>query len=164
MRDFDPRRRERSPSDDKPSEGEEGEPEGDEFPEDSTGEVVEGEEPAPENPAPDAGSGPEAAPGRPGLNDEQRRLAARLHALMGSQKAAILAPDGSETEVAIMQLPESLMASGGAIGVAFDGIISQRILDIAHARGIKMVAGVRRGQITKAPLDVEVFTAEDLGV
>jgi len=106
MRDFDPRRRERSPSDDKPSEGEEGEPEGDEFPEDSTGEVVEGEEPAPENPAPDAGSGPEAAPGRPGLNDEQRRLAARLHALMGSQKAAILAPDGSETEVAIMQLPD----------------------------------------------------------
>jgi len=47
--------------------------------------------------------------------------------------------------------------------VVLDGIITQRILDIAVEKNISAVVGVKLGNIAKLPTNVEVLTKEDLG-
>ncbi len=154
-RDFDPRRREyderREPAgpNEEPSE----EPQAPQ----SEGE---GNEPAPE--APEGGGDPPQA--RAGLSPEQLKFAEKLRALQGAQRAAIFEESGAEREVALIDLPAALAATGGKIrSIVFDGIVSQRILDLAHAKDVKTVVGTKLGQIVKAPESVEVLTAAELG-
>lgn len=161
-RDFDPRRRDhddrREP--DRPRE---------DVPEsEDTGEAPpEGGEPAPE-PAPESDGGappaPEAAGVRAGLNPEQVKLANRLRSLQGAQKAALYEESGAEHEVPLADLANAIATTPGPIrSIVFDGIISQRILDLAHAKNVRTVVGIRRGQIVKEPQSVEILTAEELG-
>ena len=156
-RDFDPRRREyeerREPSG--PSEEPSEEPQA--PPSEGEGE---GPEPAPE---PSEGGG-DKAQARAGLSPEQLKFAERLRALQGAQKAAIFEESGAEREVPLVDLPAALAATGGKIrSIVFDGIVSQRILDLAHAKDVKTVVGTKLGQIVKAPESVEVLTAAELG-
>jgi len=162
-RDFDPRRREyddrREPEG--PRDGPEGEPQ--QGPEEPADSGPEGNESAP---------GPEAAPAAPsgvggtraGLNPEQMKLAQKLQSLQGAQKAAIFEETGAEREVALVDLPAALAATGGKIrSIVFDGIISQRILDLASAKSVRTVVGLKLGQVVKTPESVEVLTAAELG-
>jgi DNA primase len=49
-----------------------------------------------------------------------------------------------------------------AYAVVMDGVITQRLLDIAAARGIKVIVGARVGAISRKPTDVVMLTYEDL--
>jgi DNA primase len=42
--------------------------------------------------------------------------------------------------------------------VVFDGVVSQRLLDIAHAKGIKHIVAIRSGEIVKRPEKVKLIT------
>ena len=80
----------------------------------------------------------------------------------GSSKAKILADDDSLTaEVPVRSLVETLRSNREARAVVFDGIITQRILDIASEIGIKSVVGMKMGTITNQPPGIEVFTKGD---
>ncbi len=46
--------------------------------------------------------------------------------------------------------------------VVFDGVVTQRILDIAADKGIENLIGAKVGSVTKRPVDVKVFTANAL--
>ncbi|HVL86774.1 MAG TPA: hypothetical protein VM681_02005 [Candidatus Thermoplasmatota archaeon] len=46
--------------------------------------------------------------------------------------------------------------------VVFDGVITQRLLDIASEKGIATLVGVKTGNITKKPGNVEVVTRAEL--
>ncbi|RLE56140.1 MAG: DNA primase [Thermoprotei archaeon] len=46
--------------------------------------------------------------------------------------------------------------------VVFDGLITQRILDIAGSKGVKVVIGFRVGGIVKKPSDVKILTFDDV--
>jgi DNA primase len=162
-RDFDPRRRDYDDRREREPPREEGDAPSPDTPE------------APAEGAPESdsngqgGDGSQAAPAggpsfRPGLNPEQLKLAAKLQALQGAQKAAIFEETGAEREVPLMELPGALAATTGKIrSIVFDGIISQRILDLASAKGAKTVVGLKLGQVVKAPESVEVLTAAELG-
>jgi DNA primase len=50
----------------------------------------------------------------------------------------------------------------GVIAVVFDGIVTQRILDIAAEQKIGTIVGTKMGNITKQPANVEVWTKDDL--
>ena len=43
--------------------------------------------------------------------------------------------------------------------VVFDGVITQRLVDIASSNAIKNLVGVKIGNIAKVPADMEVLTA-----
>jgi len=43
----------------------------------------------------------------------------------------------------------------------FDGIITQRILDIAAEMGMKSVVGTKMGTVTKTPSGIDVLTRDD---
>ena len=66
-------------------------------------------------------------------------------------------------QVAVKSLVNSLKEdSEGVCTIVFDGVISQRILDVSSDKGIKTVIGTRKGNITKMPADIVIWTKEDL--
>jgi DNA primase len=46
--------------------------------------------------------------------------------------------------------------------IVFDGVITQRLLDVASEKGVKLVLGVRIGNVTKKPEDLYVMTFQDI--
>ncbi len=86
-----------------------------------------------------------------------------LLGLGGTSKAKILGGDDAVVaEVPVRELVETLKNNGkGAKAIVFDGIITQRILDIASELGIRSVIGTKMGTVTKQPAGIEVLTRDD---
>ncbi|MDD1752042.1 MAG: DNA primase [Methanotrichaceae archaeon] len=64
-------------------------------------------------------------------------------------------------EVAVRDLARELKESNGSVnGVIFDGVITQRILDIAAEKGLEYLIGAKLGNIAKSPVCVKVVTRE----
>jgi DNA primase len=98
------------------------------------------------------------------LSPEQFRLKSVLEELNNSSKAKIMNASGNVLkEVHVSTLADTLKEnSEGVTAVVLDGIITQRILDIAVEKNISTIVGVKLGNIAKMPTSVEVFTKEDL--
>lgn len=84
--------------------------------------------------------------------------------LKGTLEAAIFDETGKE----IARLPVSELASQlpnmeAPNILVFDGVITQRILDLADQKKIKYVVGDRLSEIAKKPADVKVLTMSELG-
>jgi len=83
--------------------------------------------------------------------------------LSATSKAKILSTSGDVKDVPVKELVNTLKAETEKISaVVFDGIITQRILDIAAEKEITAIVGTKMGNITKQPAGVEVWTKEDL--
>jgi DNA primase len=66
-------------------------------------------------------------------------------------------------EVAVRDLVKELKDAKASIkAVIFDGVITQRILDISSDKGIKYLVGMKRGNIVKRPLSTKIFTADEV--
>jgi len=64
-------------------------------------------------------------------------------------------------EVAVRDLAKELKESNGEVnGVIFDGVVTQRILDIAAEKGLEYLIGAKLGNIAKSPICVRVLTKE----
>jgi DNA primase len=64
-------------------------------------------------------------------------------------------------EVAVRDLARELKdANGDVNGVIFDGVVTQRILDIAAEKGLEYLIGAKMGNIAKCPSCVKVLTKE----
>jgi DNA primase len=64
-------------------------------------------------------------------------------------------------ELAVRDLARELKESNGDVnGVIFDGVITQRILDIAAEKGLEYLIGAKMGNIAKSPVCVKVLTKE----
>jgi len=64
-------------------------------------------------------------------------------------------------EVAVRDLAKVLKESNGEVnGVIFDGVVTQRILDIAAEKGLQYLIGAKLGNIAKSPICVKVLTKE----
>ena len=128
-------------------------------------------EPRPVAAAPSASSSPPPPPAasRPpppttrALNPETGRYRDILLQMSGTSKAVLLSEaNGPLAEVPVRQLVETLKKEGNAArALVFDGIITQRILDIAAEIGMKAVIGTKMGTVTKQPASVEVWTKDD---
>ncbi|HKZ89630.1 MAG TPA: DNA primase DnaG [Thermoplasmata archaeon] len=86
-----------------------------------------------------------------------------LTELTGSNKARLLADDDSvAAEVPIKDLVDTLKTTRQTRALVFDGIITQRILDLAAEMNMHSIVGVKMGTITKQPAGLEVWTRSDL--
>src|SRR2546426_3238455 len=105
----------------------------------------------------------EARPAR-ALPPGSEKFREMLVAIGGTSRAKIIREDDSiAAEVPVRELVETLKSNGrGAKAVVFDGIITQRILDIASEIGLKAVVGTKMGTVTKQPAGIEVLTRDDL--
>jgi DNA primase len=71
--------------------------------------------------------------------------------------------DAVVAEGPVKEMIEAISAlSGPAKAIVFDGIVSQRLLDVAQEKGIGTVVGTRLGPVGKIPDAVRIFTKADL--
>ena len=61
-------------------------------------------------------------------------------------------------------LVDTLKSHSTTATVVFDGIITQRILDLAASQGTGTIVGTKIGNVTKQPTSVEVLTKTNLGM
>jgi DNA primase len=61
-------------------------------------------------------------------------------------------------DVPISDLRDTILSTNKIETVIFDGIITQRLLDVASSRGVKNIVGARQHEITKVPLEVKIYT------
>ena len=97
------------------------------------------------------------------LNPKLEKYRDMLLSMGGSSKARLLdESDGVVAEVPVRELVETLKGAKQTRAVVFDGIITQRILDIASELNMHSVVGTKMGTITKQPAGVEIWTRSDL--
>jgi len=85
-----------------------------------------------------------------------------LEALNGTLSARLFDRNQNVVrEVAVRDLAKELKDSNGDVaGVIFDGVVTQRILDIAADKNLEYLIGAKLGNIVKSPLCVKVMTGE----
>lgn len=99
------------------------------------------------------------------LSGDQAKFRDLLNELQGSLKAVLLDGQGNEVQkgVAVRDLAETLKAAKNQVdAIVFDGVITQRLLDIAADKKINTVVGAKVGNVTKQPDGVTVLAREDL--
>jgi DNA primase len=84
--------------------------------------------------------------------------------LSGTLKAYLLDKDVNVIkEVAVRDLAVSLKNSKEDIStVIFDGVITQRLVEIANEKKVEHLVGAKVGNITKKPANLRLFTASDM--
>lgn len=98
------------------------------------------------------------------LSPEQQVYRDMLLDMASTHNAKVLNADGNVIcEVAVKNLVDLLKKnSEGVTTIVFDGVISQRVLDVSSSKNISVVVGTRKGNITKMPAGITIWTKEDL--
>ena len=114
-------------------------------------------EEAPEAPEPAAAARPKG--------DREAKFLELLEELSGKLQAVMLNEQLERVgdKVAVRDLADTLKKDvPGVSTVVFDGVVTQRLIDIALDKKIGTLVGVKTGNITKKPAGVEVVTRADL--
>jgi DNA primase len=83
--------------------------------------------------------------------------------LQGTLEAVLLNEKFEETErLPVSQLAEKLQQATGIDTVIFDGIITQRIVDVASEKTIKRIIASRISEAVKPALNVELLTFQEI--
>jgi DNA primase len=102
--------------------------------------------------------------GRP-KGDREGKYLEILEELSGKLQAVLLNDQLERVgdKVAVRDLADTLKKDlPGVTTVVFDGVVTQRLIDIALDKKIATLVGVKTGNITKKPNNVEVVTRADL--
>jgi len=86
-----------------------------------------------------------------------------MSSLKGTLEAVIL--DGNMKSIArtpVSDLYKKLEEIDGAETVVFDGVITQRLVDIAIDKGVKRIVGDRASDVVKRPVGIQLLTPADL--
>ncbi|MDI9619745.1 MAG: DNA primase DnaG [Candidatus Nezhaarchaeota archaeon] len=68
-------------------------------------------------------------------------------------------------KIPVKDLANYLQAANENISyVLFDGVVTQRLVDVAESKGVKMIIGGRIGNVAHRPASLEVHTFSDLGL
>ncbi len=90
---------------------------------------------------------------------ELERLRDFIQKLPGTLDAYLL--DGSDTlkiKVSVRDLVDAISLTDDVKSVVFDGVVTQRLVDIAAERGIECLVGIKIGNITKKPVDLKILS------
>jgi DNA primase len=106
---------------------------------------------------------PIRAPTRPPLTPLPQNMVAKAKELRGSLEGVLL--DQSMNEIA--KLPVSELAGKiadyqGVDTIIFDGVVTQRLLDLAEERGVKTVVGDRIAELARRPGAVKIMTLPEV--
>ncbi len=93
--------------------------------------------------------------------EEKKDLEDIYRELNGKREAAILNGGEIVEKFPIQELIEKLENfEGNADTVITGGIISQKLVDVAHKKGIKTIVGYKIGNVTKKPLNMKILTKD----
>jgi DNA primase len=101
----------------------------------------------------------------PKLSDEQQLLKNMFNEISGKSLARIISEANAViAEMPVKDLAEALKSQKGTQGikaVVFDGIVTQRLVDLANDIGVGTLAASKVGSITKYPDGLNVLTKAD---
>jgi len=105
---------------------------------------------------------PEKQPERPKMEFPEQ-ITQTAKALVGSLEAVLLNEKLEQIErLPVSQLAEKLQQALGVDTIVFDGIITQRIVDIASEKNIKRIIASRVSEAVKPALNVELNTFQEV--
>jgi DNA primase len=83
--------------------------------------------------------------------------------LEGTLEAILLNEKMKQIErMPVSELAEKLQQANGVDTIVFDGVITQRLVDIADERNIKYLVAARVSEAVKQPLNVHLLTFADI--
>jgi len=86
-----------------------------------------------------------------------------IKSLRGTLEAIVYDENWSQiTKMPVRDLAEKLAVLNSAKHVVFDGIITQRLVDVAYEKGIETLVGARIGDVVKLPENLKLATFEDV--
>lgn len=97
------------------------------------------------------------------LTEEQQFFKDALAELASTHNAKILDEEKNVIkEVAVKNLADTLKEdSEGVASIVFDGVISQRLIDVSEESDISVVVATRKGKISKLPADITIWSKDD---
>jgi len=117
-------------------------------------------------PAPRPEPRPEPIPDEPKieLTADQKLYVELLEKLSGRLKANIIDPkDAVIQELDVKDLTSTLKGYRKKVkAVVFDGVITQRLLDIAVDKGVQDIVGKKMGNVSNVPKNLNIWTLDDL--
>jgi DNA primase len=94
--------------------------------------------------------------------EKQKNYEAVLNEISGSLKAVLLDENGKEIRtIPVRELTDEIKKGENVSAIVFDGIITQRLLDIANNKNVKEIVGIKLGNVVKMPKAVKVLTKQD---
>ena len=98
------------------------------------------------------------------VTEKQKEYGKILNDISGSLKAVLFDENDKELKkIPVRELTDALKKGDNNIAtVVFDGIITQRLLDIANNKNVKEIVGIKMGNVVKMPSSVKVITKKDL--
>ena len=90
-------------------------------------------------------------------------LMASISELQGSLEAVVFDSDLNVLEkMPVSELAAKLQKIENPHTIVFDGVITQRLVDVAEERGVKRIIGDRISGVAKRPVDIELLTVSDI--
>jgi DNA primase len=91
---------------------------------------------------------------------DEAALKSVLKQMEGSLKAKFLDSSmNAVSEVPIREIMRTLGEAQGIFAVALDGVVTQRLVELAEQKGVKYVVGIRSGAISRKPPNVRIVLA-----
>jgi len=95
-------------------------------------------------------------------SEKQKAYETILNEISGSLKAVLLDENGKELRtIPVRELTDEIKKADNIAAVVFDGIITQRLLDIANNKNVREIIGIKLGNVVKMPKSVKVLTKND---
>jgi len=90
-------------------------------------------------------------------------MMASISELQGSLEAIVFDSDLKVLErMPVSELAARLQKIENAHTVVFDGVITQRLVDVAEEKGVKRIIGDRISGVAKRPVEVQLLTVSDI--
>ncbi len=88
-------------------------------------------------------------------------LASALGELHDTLRGRIYDAEGNFTEVPIRELIQTVQSfNKGIHAIVFDGIITQRLIEVAYRKNVKAIYGIRAGQVSRTYNEMFLYTSE----
>ncbi len=92
-----------------------------------------------------------------------QNVVAKARELRGSLEGALLDQNmGEIARLPVSELAGKLTDFQGIDTIVFDGVVTQRLLDLAEERGVKLVVGDRIADLTRRPASVRIMTLPEV--
>lgn len=87
-----------------------------------------------------------------------------IEKLPGTLDAYLLDAEGKvKHKVSVRDLVDAMRYTEDYEAVVFDGVVTQRLVDIAGEKGVKFLVGVKTGNISKKPVNLKVLSFKEQG-
>jgi DNA primase len=94
--------------------------------------------------------------------EKQKNYETILNEISGTLKAVLLDENGKQiSTIPVRELTDEIKKGDNVSAIVFDGIVTQRLLDIAHNKNVKEIVGIKLGNVVKMPRAVKVLTKND---